>query len=91
MHRPTAPLSRPRFALAVLVATTAATVALLALAAALARWGADDVVGATCLAVLVAIAVWGLAETAADRRHGRGEWADIDEWTELDNTLRGDR
>lgn len=83
--------TRTRFVAAVLAATTATTVALFALTAAVHRWGASNVAAGACWAGLAAVALWGLASTADDRRNGRGEWADIDEWTELDNTLRGDR
>lgn len=83
-------MPRLTFVIATVLVTAAITAALFALTAAVHRWGIDDVVGAACWAGLGAVALWGLADTASDRRHGRGEWAHLDDRHELDNTLRGD-
>lgn len=83
-------MARSTFVVATVVATTVITLALWALTAAVHRWGASNVAAGACWAGLAAVAVWGLVSTSSDRRHGRGEWADIDERHELDNTLGGD-
>lgn len=83
-------MSRRLFVLATLAATTATTLALCAVTAAVHRWGASNVAAGACWAGLAAVALWGLASTSSDRRNGRGEWAQLDDWRELDNTLRGD-
>lgn len=55
------------------------------------RFGAGTVIGAGAYLFMAGALLAGLRSTALDRRHGRGEWADIDAWRELDNTLGGDR
>ncbi len=67
-------------------ASAGASVALL-----MVHFGPGPVIGAAALLFLAGSLVAGLLSTASDRRHGRGEWADVDQWRELDHTLRGDR
>lgn len=67
-------------------AIAGATVALL-----MVRFGPGPVIGAASLLCIAGSVVAGLLSTASDRRNGRGEWAEVDRWSELDNALREGR